>query len=86
MQSLKLAALAAGALFAVNAYAAPTCEAQATDRKLNGAARASFVNKCIKDACEATAADKKLHGAAKTSSVDKCIRDATPTPAAAAKK
>lgn len=86
MQSLKLAALAAGALFAVNALAAPTCEVQANDKKLHGAARDSFVKKCIKDSCEAVAADRKLAGAAKSSNVDKCIRDATPAPAPAAAK
>ncbi len=48
------------------------CEAQAAAKKLNGAAKTSFVGKCVKDAagavsgeCEKAAADKKLAGAAK---------------------
>lgn len=86
MQIIRIAAVAAAALFTAQAYAAATCESQATDRKLYGAARDSFVKKCIREGCEATAADKKLHGAAKNSSVDKCIREATPAPAPAAAK
>ena len=49
------------------------CEAQAAAKKLAGAAKTSFVGKCVKDAsasakasqCEKAAADKKLAGAAK---------------------
>jgi len=62
----------------------PTCEAQATEKKLAGAAKTSFVKKCEKDAteaatkdCDTQAADKKLAGAAKTSFVKKCVKDAT---------
>jgi hypothetical protein len=62
----------------------PACEAQATDKKLAGAAKSSFVKKCEKDAseaamktCDTQAADKKLAGAAKTSFVKKCVKDAT---------
>ncbi len=47
------------------------CEAQAAAKKLAGAAKTSFVGKCVKDAtsaatgeCEKAAADKKLAGAA----------------------
>ena len=59
------------------------CEAQAAAKKLNGAAKTSFVGKCVKDAaavdpaakCEKAAADKKLAGAAKNSFVQKCVKD-----------
>jgi len=73
--------------FCVNtaAFAAnPTCDAQAAEKKLSGAAKTSFVKKCEKDAaeaatntCDAQAADKKLAGAAKNSFVKKCVTDAT---------
>ncbi|HEX5806562.1 MAG TPA: hypothetical protein VFY31_09545 [Macromonas sp.] len=57
-----------------------TCEAKATEKKLAGAAKNSFVKKCEKDsksnACEATAKEKKLAGAAKNSFVKKCQKDA----------
>ena len=79
-------AIAALALVASNvAWAAnPACEAQATEKKLAGAAKTSFMKKCEKDAseaamktCDTQAADKKLAGAAKTSFVKKCVKDAT---------
>jgi hypothetical protein len=83
--ALTLAALAAPT------QAASNCEAQATEKKLAGAAKTSFVKKCEADAggaaapaastCDAQAAEKKLAGAAKTSFVKKCNEDA-----AAAKK
>ena len=72
------------ALFAsTHVFAADaSCEAQATEKKLAGAAKTSFVKKCTKDAeqaaskaCETQAADKKLAGAAKTSFVKKCVKD-----------
>ncbi len=56
-----------------------SCTATATDKKLAGAAKTSFMKKCETDAkttCNATAADKKLAGAAKTSFVKKCVSDA----------
>jgi hypothetical protein len=76
------------------AFAAdPSCEAQATEKKLAGAAKTSFVKKCMKDsseaattACTTQAAEKKLAGAAKDSFVKKCVKDATAAPAAAPKK
>ena len=63
----------------------PTCEAQAAEKKLAGAAKNSFVTKCEKDmksaeatkTCDAQAAEKKLAGAAKTSFTKKCVTDAT---------
>jgi len=60
-----------------------TCDAQAAEKKLSGAAKTSFVKKCEKDAkadasaaCESQAAAKKLYGAAKNSFVKKCVADA----------
>jgi hypothetical protein len=44
------------------------CGAQATEKKLAGAAKTSFLKKC----CDDQAADKKLAGAAKTSFTKKC--------------
>ncbi len=59
-----------------------SCESKAADKKLNGAAKNSFIKKCEKDAvsdvqkaCDAKAADKKLHGAAKNSFTKKCVAD-----------
>ncbi|HEH9409122.1 hypothetical protein [Aeromonas salmonicida] len=67
------------------------CEAQAAAKKLNGAAKTSFVGKCVKDAsangkadqCEEAAADKKLAGAAKNSFIQKCVKTDTATDKAA---
>lgn len=82
-------------LWAPVAWSAADCEAQAAEKKLAGAAKASFVKKCQSDAaspqaaaaaCEKSAADKKLAGAAKTSHIKKCLEDAAATPAAPAKK
>ena len=59
-----------------------TCKAQATDKKLAGAALTSFMKKCEGDAekaCETSAAAKKLAGAAKTSFTKKCVTDAVGT-------
>ena len=49
-----------------------TCAAQASGKKLAGAALASFAKKC----CDTQAADKKLSGASKTSFTTKCMKDA----------
>jgi len=72
-----------GPVFATDA----TCDAQAAEKKLSGAAKTSFVKKCTKDAtdaatktCDAQAAEKKLAGAAKTSFTKKCVTDATAPP------
>jgi len=57
-----------------------SCTAMATEKKLAGAAQASFMKKCEADAataCDAKAAEKKLAGAAKTSFTTKCVADAT---------
>jgi hypothetical protein len=61
------------------AYADGQCKANATDKKLSGAALTSFMKKCEKDAnvtCSMAAADKKLTGAAKNSFTKKCVTDA----------
>jgi len=62
------------------AYAqAPTCKAQAGEKKLAGAALNSFMKKCESDAqkaCDTSAAGKKLAGAAKASFTKKCVTDA----------
>ena len=91
----KLSTLVALGLIALSnvAFAADTatCESKATDKKLAGAAKNSFMKKCEREAkasgagaaCETQAADKKLKGAAKNSFVKKCTKDAS-APAAAA--
>lgn len=56
-----------------------SCTAAATDKKLAGAAKSSFMKKCESDAaakCDAAAAEKKLAGAAKNSFTKKCVADA----------
>ncbi|MCU0972895.1 MAG: hypothetical protein MUF80_02890 [Burkholderiales bacterium] len=82
---LRVTVAAVAILISQAALAAnPTCEAQATEKKLAGAAKNSFVTKCEKDmkaaatkTCDAQAAEKKLAGAAKTSFTKKCVTDAT---------
>ena len=62
------------------ALADESCKAQASDKKLAGAALTSFMKKCDSDAaslCDTQAADKKLSGAAKDSFTKKCVKDAT---------
>ena len=87
MHKLLLALTAALSLSAFAQAPASTCESQAADKKLAGAAKASFLKKCERDAsaaqpnaareaCEKTAADKKLAGAARNSFVKKCEKDA----------
>ena len=78
---ITLAAVTLG-LLAGHAFAAnPACEKQADEKKLAGAARASFLQKCERDTatsavCEASADEKKLAGAARTSFTKKCVADA----------
>jgi hypothetical protein len=101
MKTLITACLLSIGLLAGTAHAADAkaqCEAQSAEKKLAGAAKASFEKKCIADAggaamavspaCEKSAADKKLAGAAKTSHLKKCMADekAGAAPAAGAKK
>ena len=73
-----MAALGGFACLASVPALADTCAAQATAKKLHGAAETSFVKKCTSDAklkCEADAKAKNLHGAAETSFTAKCVRD-----------
>jgi hypothetical protein len=68
---------------------AADCAEQAVEKKLAGAAKTSFLEKCQKDAssCTHQAAEKKLAGAAKTSFLGKCQKDAqTSCDASAAEK
>jgi hypothetical protein len=82
-KSILTAVFTACALLAGQAFAATAeCEAKATEKKLSGAAKTSFVKKCEKDmapvasaACEKSAADKKVAGAAKKSHLTKCMAD-----------
>jgi hypothetical protein len=67
------------ATFALSAQATPACEAKAAEKKLAGAAKASFLKKCEREAavsCTARADEKKLAGAARNSFVTKCEREA----------
>ena len=75
-------------LFGGHASAANAdCEAKASEKKLAGAAKTSFIKKCEAEAgaapaaaspaCEKSAADKKLAGAAKTGHIKKCMADAS---------
>lgn len=87
--------LSFGAAHAADAESA--CGDKAAEKKLAGAAKTSFMKKCVADAgggvaspaCEKSAADKKLAGAAKNAHIKKCMADAaapaaTPAPAPAA--
>jgi hypothetical protein len=101
MKTLITLALLSFGLLAGTAHAADataSCEAKAAEKKLAGAAKNSFVKKCVEDAkaaapaaaggneaCEKAAAEKKLAGAAKNSFVKKCTEDAKAA-APAAKK
>ncbi len=88
---LSLAGIAAGAhaADAASGQRGSTCESQAVDKKLAGAAKASFMKKCDTDmaaaapnagVCDSQAADRKLAGAAKASFVKKCQREAGVNP------
>ena len=87
--------LSAGTVHAADATSA--CGDKAAEKKLAGAAKASFMKKCLADAgasnsassdasaaCEKSAADKKLAGAAKKSHIKKCMADAAPATQGAA--
>lgn len=66
-------------LGAASLAAQPTCDSQARDKKLAGAALKSFMTKCESEArasCQKSAQDKKLAGAARTSFEKKCVSDA----------
>jgi hypothetical protein len=58
------------------------CDALAADKKLTGAARASFLKKCNDDAssemraaCDAKAGEQKLSGIAKRDFTKRCMAD-----------
>jgi hypothetical protein len=77
MKRIFLAAIVA--TFAIgSAFAQETCESKAVGKDgkpLAGAAKTSFMKKCMADTCEAKAVGsdgKKLSGAAKTSFMKKC--------------
>jgi hypothetical protein len=88
MKSVLIATLACVFLTTNFANAADSsCEAQAAQKKLAGAAKDSFLKKCNKNvaapakaSCESQAAEKKLAGAAKNSFVKKCETDAAAAP------
>jgi hypothetical protein len=55
-----------------------SCDVQATEKKIYGAAKASFMTKCKRDMeafCDTQAAEKKIFGAAKASFTKKCVKD-----------
>jgi hypothetical protein len=82
-KNILAAAIAALALCAGPVLAADSgCAAKAAEKKLSGAAKASFIKKCERDSapavsesCTKAADEKKLHGAARTSFVKKCTAD-----------
>lgn len=77
MKTVLIASLAL--LCAAGAAEAASCKAQASEKKLAGAALASFMKKCEADAtrsCEMDSDKRKLAGAARTSHMKKCVADA----------
>ncbi|PSC03516.1 hypothetical protein SLNSH_18570 [Alsobacter soli] len=82
MRSIALAAALVVAMGGSAFAQAASCKAQATEKKLAGAALNSFMKKCQTDAaktCDTSASEKKLSGAAKTSFTKKCVTDAVGT-------
>ena len=77
MKRIFLAAVIA-TFAAGSAFAQDSCESKAMGKDgkpLAGAAKTSFMKKCMHDSCEAKAVSadgKKLSGAAKTASMKKC--------------
>ena len=73
-------AIVLAGLLCISAFAQEaTCSAQATEKKLAGAAKTSFLKKCERVAtekCEIAATERKLAGAAKNSNVKKCTKEA----------
>ena len=75
----KLFLLSAIALCSSAFAAEATCNVQAAEKKLAGAAKTSFLKKCELEAtatCDMAAAERKLAGAAKGSFTKKCVKDA----------
>ena len=57
----------------------PTCTVNATEKKLAGVAKNSFMQKCERDArtaCENDAISQWTNGAAKEAHIKKCVREA----------
>jgi hypothetical protein len=90
MKKILFALTAALSLSAFAQTPASTCDTQAAEKKLAGAAKTSFLKKCERDAaaaspnsaraaCEKTATEKKYAGAARNSFVKKCEKDAAAT-------
>ncbi len=81
MRAICLRSIVLAVLMPLSAMAADgaSCTTSATDKKLAGAAKNSFMKKCEKDAtatCDAAAVEKKIFGAAKNSFTKKCVKDA----------
>lgn len=79
MRAIAFGATALILLAGIAQAAGPTCTAQATEKKLAGAALKSFMTKCegdAKAACATNATGQKLAGAAKSSFEKKCVSDA----------
>ena len=72
---LKALAVLVVTLFASFSAYATDCNSQAAEKKLTGAAKASFLKKCVSTDCSAQAETKKLAGAAKNSFTTKCVAD-----------
>jgi hypothetical protein len=81
---MKYALIIAAALFtAQSTFAQTACETKATEKKIYGAAKDSFIKKCEKDSsadirkvCENDDISKKTSGAAKEAHIKKCMKDA----------
>jgi hypothetical protein len=81
MRAIGLGSIVMAFLLPLASWAADgaSCTASATEKKLAGAAKSSFMKKCEKDAaatCDAAAVEKKIFGAAKNSFTKKCVKDA----------
>jgi psiF repeat len=82
LKTIVIAIAIAGFFTAAFAQAPATCNGQAAEKKLSGAAMTSFMKKCESDAaaqCGADSTAKKLAGAAKTAHEKKCVGDAVGT-------
>ncbi len=81
MRAIGLGSIVMALLLPLASWAAdgPSCTASASEKRLAGAAKTSFMKKCEKDAtaaCEAAAVERKIFGAAKSSFTKKCVKDA----------
>jgi hypothetical protein len=77
MRYLLLITAAVGLAGAVHAQDV-SCRAEAAEKKLAGAARASFMKNCAVNAtkvCRVSAGENKLSGAAKTKFTIRCVRN-----------